>query len=104
MDNRTPIGIWIIAVVNLIGSFFAIGTMLYMADMLGPFIILPLVLVVIQLVLIYGLVKLKMWAWTGIIILSTLSLLSSLLSLSIIGIFIQGMIITYLAMVKEKFE
>lgn len=104
MEKRTPIGVWLIAILSLIGSLYALGTIFFTADAMGPFVILSLGVVIIQLALVYGFVKLRLWGWYGMIILSGLSLFSSIISLSIVGIIIHGTVVTYLSAIKEKFK
>jgi hypothetical protein len=102
MENqkRRPLGVTIIAILNIIVGIIAISTgLLFLIVGVG------IVLIVIGLanfVMAYGLWKGRRWAWTITLILSVIGIISSAVSIAsgnfgaVIGIILYAVIIYYL--------
>ncbi|VVB59990.1 Uncharacterised protein [uncultured archaeon] len=122
-SNKTverPLGVTILSILGFIGAgllvllgiaMVGLGSMMSYAGMLGVLFgglgafagIFILVLGIVEFVINYGLWNMKKWAWTVTLILEGIGLLSSLASLSILGIIISGVIVWYLWTKKDLF-
>jgi hypothetical protein len=105
--RSAPLGIWIIAVLGALGAI---------ADLLGGLGVLgagfggffggtiAIAFALVKLFVIVNLVRLKGWAWALTLLVYALSFVVSLLTLSLLGALVSGLVAGYVYSVREYFR
>jgi predicted branched-subunit amino acid permease len=105
--RSAPLGIWIIAVLGALGA---------VADLLGGVGVLgagfggffggtvAIAFALVKLFVIVNLVRLKGWAWALTLLVYALSFVVSLLTLSLLGALLSGLVAGYVYSVREYFQ
>ncbi|MEM2141948.1 MAG: hypothetical protein QXS20_03385 [Candidatus Thorarchaeota archaeon] len=98
-----PLGVTILAILELLGGLFAILTtagVLMVALMVDPVLlvlaILPLIVGIVNLILFYGFWTLKGWAWILGIIFGIIGIILAIFPIQPISLIINLIIVVYL--------
>ncbi|WP_255149472.1 hypothetical protein [Halorarius halobius] len=98
--DGAPLGIKILAVLNVIGALLAlipIGMLFGVSHPLGPIAgVLLLGFVAAGLVFTYGLVTMQYWGWLGTVVFNGLGLVLDLAMGDLLGLLVGGGILLYL--------
>lgn len=114
MSERAPLGLKILVGFNVLGTVFSMFSAIFIL-ILGSgmssvaelgLILLPIIFVFggLNLVLMYGLIKINQTAYYIVVTLYGLSLLSNLLAFQIIPLVITGICLGYLVIIGDKFR
>jgi hypothetical protein len=100
MQTKRPLGVTIIAVLMIIGGILSIiGGIILLIFGIGIFLIL---LGIASLVIAWGLLKAKRWAWILTVIISIITIIYSIVGIatgrfdSVINLILYGIILYYL--------
>ncbi|MFC7177739.1 hypothetical protein [Halosegnis marinus] len=103
-----PLGIWLLAGLNVIGVLFALPLVGRLLGANDPAVValaagLSLLLVA-GLVFTYGLVTIAYWGWVGTLVVNVLGALLDLLTFDVLGLLVSALVVAYLFAVHDRYD